>query len=192
VSTQNARTVRRWVEQMWNQRRYELCDELIAAQFTEHAHAPFSEHEPGQVDGPATMRASMEWLIAQFPDLEMTIESLVADGALVAVRVRTTGTNLGPLNGVMPPTGRAFRAEQSHWFRLEDARIVEHWPPVTTSPRCSSRARSPGPGQELRSPTRLPEYRSQPGTVQNAPQSGLTCPTSPPVDLPDCCVVRET
>jgi predicted ester cyclase len=127
VSVENAVVVRRWVEEMWNERRYSLCEELIAAVFLEHAHAPFSEQEPGLVDGPATMRATMEWLIGQFPDLQMRIEDLVAEGDVVAVRVISTGTNLGPLNGVLPATGRRFTAEQSHWFRLENNRIVEHW-----------------------------------------------------------------
>jgi predicted SnoaL-like aldol condensation-catalyzing enzyme len=34
---------------------------------------------------------------------------------------------LGPLNGVVPPTGRRFAARQSHWFRVADAKLVEHW-----------------------------------------------------------------
>jgi predicted ester cyclase len=127
MGTGNAETVRRWVEEMWNGRDRALCAELMAPEFVEHAHAPFSDHEPGLVDGPETMRASMDWLLAQFPDLSMTLEAVVADGDLVAARVVSTGTNLGPLNGVMPATGRSFRAEQTHWFRLEDGRVTEHW-----------------------------------------------------------------
>ncbi len=121
-----ADTVRLWIEEMWNGRDRSLCDELIAPVFTEHAHAPFSDHEPGRVDGPETMRASMDWLLAQFPDLSMSIEALVSEGDLVVARVLSTGTSLGRLNGVLPPTGRTFRAEQTHWFRLRDERIVEH------------------------------------------------------------------
>ena len=37
------------------------------------------------------------------------------------------GTNLGPLNGVVPPTGKRFSARQSHWFRVEDGKLAEHW-----------------------------------------------------------------
>jgi predicted ester cyclase len=48
----------------------------------------------------------------------MTIEAIVAEGDTVAVRVLSEGTNLGPLNGVMPPTGKRFAARQSHWFRV--------------------------------------------------------------------------
>jgi predicted ester cyclase len=127
MSTINAETIRRWVEEMWNGRQYSLCRELIAPGFIEHAHAPFSEHEPGRVDGPETMRASMDWLLAQFPDLSMSIEAMVSEGDLVAVRVLSTGTNLGAFNGVLPASGRTFRAEQTHWFRMTDGRIAEHW-----------------------------------------------------------------
>jgi predicted ester cyclase len=71
--------------------------------------------------------AEVKALLAQFPDLSMTIEALVAEGDTVAVRVLSTGTNLGPLNGALPATGRTFHAEQTHWFRLECGRIAEHW-----------------------------------------------------------------
>ncbi len=51
MSTINAETIRRWVEEMWNGRQYSLCRELIAPEFVEHAHAPFSP-DP---------RASVRW-----------------------------------------------------------------------------------------------------------------------------------
>jgi predicted ester cyclase len=51
----------------------------------------------------------------------------VAEGDMVVARVLSYGTNLGKLNGVMPPTGRHFVARQSHWFRVEDGRLAEHW-----------------------------------------------------------------
>jgi len=57
----------------------------------------------------------------------MPVELLVADGDLVAALVVTSGTNLGTLNGIVPPTGRRFTARQTHWFRVRDGRLSEHW-----------------------------------------------------------------
>jgi predicted ester cyclase len=37
------------------------------------------------------------------------------------------GTNLGKLNGVLPPTGERFAARQSHWYRVEKGKLAEHW-----------------------------------------------------------------
>ena len=57
----------------------------------------------------------------------MTIESMVAEDDTVAVLILSEGNNLGPLNGVIPPTGRHFSAHQSHWFRVQDGKLAEHW-----------------------------------------------------------------
>jgi predicted ester cyclase len=119
--------VRRWVEELFNERDLDLADELIAATYMEHALAPFGTEEPGPIPGPDGMRRTISWLFDQYPDFHMTIEALVAQGDLAAVRVLTTGTNLGRLNGVMPPTGTSFAARQTHWFRVEGGRLAEHW-----------------------------------------------------------------
>ncbi len=86
--------------------------------------APFAASAPGRVNGPAAVRATVEWLLAQFPDLQMTIEAMVAQGDLVAVRILSEGTNLGAFNGVLPPTGKHFVARQSHWFRIADNQLA--------------------------------------------------------------------
>jgi predicted ester cyclase len=127
MSEANKELVRRHFEELWNRRDLAVADELMAADYLEHAVAPFGQAEPGQVNGPAAMRQTAEWLLAQFPDLEMRIEAMVAEGDTVAVRVVSEGTNLGPLNGVVPPTGTRFVARQSHWFRVENGTLAEHW-----------------------------------------------------------------
>ena len=127
MSEANKELVRRHFEEIWNRQDLAVADELRAEDYLEHAVAPFGQAEPGRVNGPAAMRQTVQWLLAQFPDLHMRIEALVAEGDLVAVRVLSEGTNLGPLNGVMPPTGKRFAARQSHWFRVEDGKLAEHW-----------------------------------------------------------------
>ena len=73
-------------------------------------------------------RGVVEWLVGQFPDLRMTVDTIVAEDDFIAVRVLSEGTNLGPLNGFLPATGRCFSAEQSHWYRVDRAhRLAEHW-----------------------------------------------------------------
>jgi predicted ester cyclase len=127
VSDANKELVRRHFEEIFNRRNLEVCDEMMAEDYVEHAAAPFSESAPGRVDGPEAMRQNADWLLAQFPDLHMTIEAIISEEDTVAVRVLSEGTNLGPLNGVVPPTGKRFRARQSHWYRIEDGKLAEHW-----------------------------------------------------------------
>jgi predicted ester cyclase len=123
----NTELARRYFDEIINLRAFEVCTQIIAEEYVEHAVAPFGQSEPGRVHGPTATRESLEWLIAQFPDIHMTIEALVAEGDTVAVRILSEGTNLGKLNGIIPPTGRRFVARQSHWFRVEDGKLAEHW-----------------------------------------------------------------
>ena len=126
MSEANKELVRRHFEEIFNRKNLAVCDEMMAEEYLEHAPAPFSEDAPGRVNGPKAMRQTAEWLLGQFPDLRMTVEEIISEGDTVAVRVLSEGTNLGPLNGV-PPTGKRFRARQSHWFRVADGKLVEHW-----------------------------------------------------------------
>ena len=57
----------------------------------------------------------------------MMIEEVISDGDIVAVRILSEGTNRGALDDVVPPTGKRFAARQSHWFRVADGKLAEHW-----------------------------------------------------------------
>ena len=126
MSEASKELVRRWAE-VFNGHSADVCEEIIAHAYVEHAVAPFGRAAPGAVAGPKHIRDTAQWLREQFPDLQFTIEAIVADDDTVACRVLATGTNLGALNGVIPPTGKTFEAEQTHWFRVEDNRLREHW-----------------------------------------------------------------
>ena len=117
----------RYFDDLFNRRDLTSVTEIVARDYVEHAVAPFGRTEPGRVNGPDTMRQTVEWLVDQYPDLTMTIEAIITEGDLVAARVLSQGTNLGKLNGVMPPTGKRFSAHQTHWFRVQDGRLAEHW-----------------------------------------------------------------
>ena len=120
--------VRRLFDDVFNRRDFAALSELVAEHYVEHAISPFGSEAPGAVDGPSHMRGVVEWLVGQFPDLHMTVETIVAEGDTVVARVASAGTNLGPLQGIMPATGKRFSAEQSHWYRVDDTgRLAEHW-----------------------------------------------------------------
>jgi predicted ester cyclase len=114
-------------DRVFNEREVDLCDELFADNYVEHALAPFGHEEPGAVRGPQHMRNVVAWLVDQFPDVTMKIEAIASERDTVAVRVMSEGTNLGKLNGVIPPTGKRFAGQQCHWYRIEDGKLAEHW-----------------------------------------------------------------
>lgn len=62
-----------------------------------------------------------------FPDLRITIDKVVAEGDLVAVRFIAEGTNTGSANG-LPATGKRIRIAGMTILKIVDGKIVEEWP----------------------------------------------------------------
>lgn len=60
-----------------------------------------------------------------FPDFNVTIEDMVAQGDHVWVRSTARGTNHGGIMG--PPNGKSFEIAVFDVVRFENGKIVEHW-----------------------------------------------------------------
>jgi predicted ester cyclase len=65
-------------------------------------------------------------LLSVFPDHRFDIEDAAAEGETVAVRGTCSGTHEGEVLGI-PPTGKRFAAQQSHWLRVADGKVADHW-----------------------------------------------------------------
>ena len=89
-----------------------------------------------RVPGPAGFYSTALWLRAAIAGLHYDIHHAIADGGLVAVNSTMNGRHVAPIvfytddgavDTVFPPTNRTFAMTQSHWFRFEDGKIIEHW-----------------------------------------------------------------
>jgi predicted ester cyclase len=85
--------------------------------------------------GPAGFFATAEWLHNLAGDITWDIHEVIADGDLVAVHATMRGHQSNPHTiydhagkaQVMPNHGRPFAVTQSHWFRMRDGLVIEHW-----------------------------------------------------------------
>ncbi|MEV6411400.1 ester cyclase [Kribbella sp. NPDC051718] len=86
--------------------------------------------------GPDAYYATAVWLRSAYADLGWTVEDSVVEGDLVVLHATMSGRHTGPFvtydeNGraaqAFPPTGKTFAVTQSHWFRLADGKVIEHW-----------------------------------------------------------------
>ena len=71
-------------------------------------------------------RQYSEVMNTAFPDLERTIEDLVAHGDKVVARWTATGTHTGDFMGI-PPSRQVATSSGITIFRIADGRIVEEW-----------------------------------------------------------------
>ena len=63
---------------------------------------------------------------AAFPDLNISVEQLVADDDNVAIAYTITGTHQGDFLGI-PATGRQIKARGVQIARFQNGQIVERW-----------------------------------------------------------------
>lgn len=123
----------RSIEIMANGARNDF-NEVIAPDAVNHeAHV---EPPACRVGGPQGFHATSVWLRAAFADLNHKVVHAVAEGALVVVDTTMSGRHVNPLviynadgtvDTVWAPTGKTFAARQSHWLRVNDGMVIEHW-----------------------------------------------------------------
>jgi steroid delta-isomerase-like uncharacterized protein len=95
-------------------------ERIVAAHMVDHNLAP------GQRPGRQGVLDAVEMFRVAFPDLKITIESLVADEERVSVTGRMSGTNRGALMGV-PPTGRTASFAYMDMYAIANGQIAEVW-----------------------------------------------------------------
>jgi predicted ester cyclase len=83
-------------------------------------------HAPDAASGVIGAQQLLARYFNAFPDLHMTIDTLLAlDGELLA-RLTATGTHTGRFLGIAP-TGRRVSVGAFECWRLRDGRCTEHW-----------------------------------------------------------------
>lgn len=125
----NKTTVRRVFDEGFSRGRTAVVDETLAADAVDRH--PF---EPGEADFRDHLKAAIVMFRQAMPDLQASVEDIVAEGSTVAARVRMTGTHTGaPLFGV-PAAGRPVDIEQFHFIEVDDRGLgVRHWANVGAS-----------------------------------------------------------
>ncbi|MGD9572943.1 MAG: ester cyclase [Thermoleophilia bacterium] len=111
--------------------------------FVEIIHPAFVNHEA--IDeppaarvpyGPDAAMATALWLREAFADLRWEVHEVVSERDLVVVHCTMSGRHVKPfvgyaedgsVNEAFPPTGRTFAVSQTHWMRMADGRMIEHW-----------------------------------------------------------------
>ena len=97
-----------------------------------------SKDEPPETRGrgPEAFFATALWLRGAFGELAFEIHDVVAEGDFVVIHNTMSGRHTGvftiygpngELTQAMPPTGKQFATTQTHWMRVKDGKVIEHW-----------------------------------------------------------------
>jgi steroid delta-isomerase-like uncharacterized protein len=119
ISQQNKTLARRWFEDLWNRVDLDAAEEILSAVFVEHL-----THERER--GIEELKEYVTIYRNAFPDIQNTVEKIVAEGNIVAVLWRSRGTHHGEFMG-FGPTGREVTYTGMRQFRIAENKIAESW-----------------------------------------------------------------
>ena len=84
-------------------------------------------HVPGRPEpmrGPTGYLAIIGMMREGFPDIQWTLEEMIAEGDMVAARFTMRGTHQGAFFG-LPPTGKPIVVQAMNFYRLAGGQFVE-------------------------------------------------------------------
>lgn len=137
---ENKALVRRFYEEVFNQKKTAAIGELFDPNMVDHALPPGL---PSGIEG-----AKQVWrmYLAAFPDLHFTVEDIIAEGDKVVARLTAQGTQQGALMGI-PPTGLHVSIRGIDILRIAGGKIVEIWANFDMLDMLQQLGVVPAPGQ---------------------------------------------
>ena len=85
-------------------------------------------HEPDrEIHGIEEAKQFVSMYRTAMPDVNVTVEDMIAEGDKVVTRVTLRGTHQGETEEFGPPTGRQIVGEGITISRIEGGKIVEEW-----------------------------------------------------------------
>ena len=114
----NKAVARRVFEEIFNQGKFQVADEIYAPNFVNHGlHKNFSLQED---------QAAVHWEKQALPDLKIAVNRMVAEGDLVTVMWTLRGTNTAAASP-LPATGAKLEVRGITVWRIVDGRVREEW-----------------------------------------------------------------
>ena len=116
----NKSLMRRYFEEVWQKGNPAAVDHFLAPTYQRYLSPKAA---PLTLDG---QRQRLDGFRAAFPDIQLTIEDMVAEGDRIAFRSTMRGTHQGVFLGI-PPTGKYVTVTLIDIVRIENGKIVEQW-----------------------------------------------------------------
>ena len=115
---ENIAVLGRFIEEVINQGRLDVADEIVEEDFVE------LDPLPGQQQGREGLKAVIAMMRAAFPDIHWVADETIAAGHKVVTRFTWTGTHRGPFLGI-PATGKSVVVKGVVIDRLAGGRMAD-------------------------------------------------------------------
>lgn len=120
---ENKQLVQRFFVDVLGDGQLDLIDKLVAEDFVDHEQGPGQQ---GAGQGRQAAREVVETFREAFPDLDVSVDQLVAEDDIVTVRTTWRGTHEGELMG-LEATDETVEFTCIDIVRIEDGLARERW-----------------------------------------------------------------
>lgn len=118
---QNKALFRRFIEEVFNKGNVSTIDEFLAPNFVEREVLP-----PGTPSGREGVKQLTMMFRTAFPDFNVSIDDMIAEGDKIVARTTWSGTQKGEFMGI-PSSGKCVSFNVIDIIRISDGKGVEHW-----------------------------------------------------------------
>jgi len=123
MSLANKVLVYRWYEEVWNKKREEVIDEMLSADIVSYG---LSDDPMEAVKGTEAFKKYWRAMIRIFPDIQVSVESTIAEEDKVVARCAVRATHLGLGLGI-PPSGKRIHVTGVRIATFRESKVVEAW-----------------------------------------------------------------
>lgn len=120
VLDENKNIITRYFEEVWNQGKIEVLNELLSPEYINH-NPGFESPKPG----PDDLKPIVSAMRKGFPNLKYIIDKMVVSNDYVAVYLIMTGTHTSDFFGIAP-TGTKIEVYQMQFERIANGKMIEH------------------------------------------------------------------
>lgn len=122
MSAEENKAILRRIAEKFNKRDLAFIDEVFSPNFVLH-----DANNPGWPRGLAGARKMFTGMLTAAPDIQVTMEDIVAEGDKVVVRWTFRGTNTGESITGASPTGQPVTVLGIGIYRIANGKIEEDW-----------------------------------------------------------------
>ncbi len=126
------------IQTYWRTGNFDALEALVTPDFVHHG--------PGLPPDVAGLKQVLPAFRTAFPDFNVTVEEIIAEGDKVFDRVAWRATHQGELMGI-PPTGKQVTVQEMHICRIADGKVAERWSQWDALGMMQQLGVAPSPGQ---------------------------------------------
>ncbi|WP_336514666.1 ester cyclase [Pollutibacter soli] len=125
----NTEVVQTWFQEVWNNKNVSAIDKLMSPDCIPHG-IPDENRKP--IVGVSGFKKFYDGFLQSFPDIQIEIKDLIAEGDMVVTRCEARFTHTGTdfqtsANKKSSPDGRSYTFPGVSITRIKDGKIVEGW-----------------------------------------------------------------